>query len=642
MKKLTLILAIFIFLQGLFSQDTEKRGIGLKSEERKGALTSYFFRNWALIIGIDKYQNATPLRYAVNDAKAVRDLIVNEFGFGAKNVIELYDEQATKDNILRAFDELIKNTGENDRVFIFYAGHGITMPLPEGKERGYILPVDADPSKPVLTAISTDQLNEFSEAMPAKHLYFVMDACYGGLIFTRSQPVSAEVQNFIEVISTRRTRQAITAGGRDQPVFDTGPSGHSVFTFHFINGLKTMSADLDKNGVITASEIASYILPRVTAESKGQQTPQYGILIGDRGGEFYFIPRPRVSVIDVSVSPEGADIFVNDKPVGKAPAQIDIYEFGPVKLQIKKDGYLDFEQVVDVSDNYYEIKATLEKASILVIKSNPSGAEVYVNDKLIGKTPITLPKLKKAKHTVKLALKDHQDFMQEVDLSQVDKSEIDVKLEKMKCEFNITGVIGNADVFIKGDNFAQKFDRLPLRNFKLEYGEYEIAISKVGYYDFRQRVSVNQPQLNLPIDLRKKSKSRSVIMSLFLPGTGQIYMGRQKLGYPLLGLSIVGASSSIFTFIKYNQFNNAYIDYRNKYLSATKSEDIENYYSLMMKNYNDMKNFKNYFLISAGVTAGVWIFNFIDSIIFSPEEVYSVSRIKLGTNGRGINVEFKF
>lgn len=642
MKKLTLILAIFIFLQGLFSQDTEKRGIGLKSEERKGALTSYFFRNWALIIGIDKYQNATPLRYAVNDAKAVRDLIVNEFGFGAKNVIELYDEQATKDNILRAFDELIKNTGENDRVFIFYAGHGITMPLPEGKERGYILPVDADPSKPVLTAISTDQLNEFSEAMPAKHLYFVMDACYGGLIFTRSQPVSAEVQNFIEVISTRRTRQAITAGGRDQPVFDTGPSGHSVFTFHFINGLKTMSADLDKNGVITASEIASYILPRVTAESKGQQTPQYGILIGDRGGEFYFIPRPRVSVIDVSVSPEGADIFINDKPVGKAPAQIDIYEFGPVKLQIKKDGYLDFEQVVDVSDNYYEIKATLEKASILVIKSNPSGAEVYVNDKLIGKTPITLPKLKKAKHTVKLALKDHQDFMQEVDLSQVDKSEIDVKLEKMKCEFNITGVIGNADVFIKGDNFAQKFDRLPLRNFKLEYGEYEIAISKVGYYDFRQRVSVNQPQLNLPIDLRKKSKSRSVIMSLFLPGTGQIYMGRQKLGYPLLGLSIVGASSSIFTFIKYNQFNNAYIDYRNKYLSATKSEDIENYYSLMMKNYNDMKNFKNYFLISAGVTAGVWIFNFIDSIIFSPEEVYSVSRIKLGTNGRGINVEFKF
>jgi len=642
MKKLTLILAIFIFLQGLFSQDTEKRGIGLKSEEKKGALTSYFFRNWALIIGIDKYQNATPLRYAVNDAKAVRDLIVNEFGFGAKNVIELYDEQATKDNILRAFDELIKNTGENDRVFIFYAGHGITMPLPEGKERGYILPVDADPSKPVLTAISTDQLNEFSEAMPAKHLYFVMDACYGGLIFTRSQPVSAEVQNFLEVISTRRTRQAITAGGRDQPVFDTGPSGHSVFTFHFINGLKTMSADLDKNGVITASEIASYILPRVTAESKGQQTPQYGILIGDRGGEFYFIPRPRVSVIDVSVSPEGADIFINDKPVGKAPAQIDIYEFGPVKVQIKKDGYLDFEQVVDVSDNYYEIKATLEKASMLVIKSNPSGAEVYVNDKLVGKTPITLPKLKKAKHTVKLALKDHQDFMQEVDLSQVDKSEIDVKLEKMKCEFNITGVIGNADVFIKGDNFAQKFERLPLRNFKLEYGEYEIAISKVGYYDFRQRVSVKQSQLNLPVDLRKKSKSRSIIMSLFLPGTGQIYMGRQKLGYPLLGLSIVGASSSIFTFIKYNQFNNAYIDYRNKYLSATKSEDIENYYSLMMKNYNDMKNFKNYFLISAGVTAGVWIFNFIDSIIFSPEEVYSVSRIKLGTNGRGINVEFKF
>ena len=53
------------------------------------------------------------------------------------------------------------------------------MPLPEGKERGYILPVDAAPSQPVLTAISTDLLNEISEAIPAKHLYFVMDACSG-------------------------------------------------------------------------------------------------------------------------------------------------------------------------------------------------------------------------------------------------------------------------------------------------------------------------------------------------------------------------------------------------------------------------------------------------------------------------------
>ena len=642
MKKLILILAILFSFGGLFSQEVEKRGIGLKLEEKKAALTSYFSRNWALIIGIDKYQNANPLRYAVNDAKAVRDLIVNEFGFGAKNVIELYDEMATKDNILRAFDDLIKNTGENDRVFIFYAGHGITMPLPEGKERGYILPVDADPSKPVLTAISTDQLNEFSEAIPAKHLYFVMDACYGGLIFTRSQPVSAEIQNFLEVISTRRTRQAITAGGRDQPVFDTGPSGHSVFTFHFINGLKTMMADLDKNGVVTASEIASYILPRVTAESKGQQTPQYGILVGDRGGEFYFIPRPRVSVIDVSVSPEGADIFVNNKLVGKAPSQIDIYEFGPVKVQIRKDGYLDFEQVIDVSDNYYEIKATLEKASRLEIKSKPTGASVYINDEFVGKTPIVLPKLRKTKHTVKLVLSDYKDFVQEIDLSQTDKSEVNINLEKMKCDFNITGIVGNVNVLIKGENFTKQFDKLPLRKLELEYGEYEIAISKAGYYDFRQRVTIRQPQINLPVELNKKSKPRSVLMSLFLPGTGQIYMGRQAIGYPLLGLSVVSVSSSVFTFIKYNQFNNAYSDYRDKYHSATKPEDIENYYRLMLKNYNDMKNFRNYFLISAGVTAGVWLFNLIDSIIFSPEDIYSVSRLKLGTNGREIHVEFNF
>lgn len=250
MRRVILVLSVlFSFFIPLLSQqrDTTEslRGIGLRT--KTGGGSSFFKRSWALIIGINEYVKANKLRYAVNDAEAIANLLIKKYGFGSKYVIKLYDSEATKDNILKAFERLIKETFEDDRVFVFFAGHGITMPLPEGKERGYILPVDADPSQPVLTAISTDQLNEISEAIPAKHLYFVMDACYGGLIFARSQPtVSADAVSFVEIVSKRRTRQALTAGGRDQPVFDTGPGGHSVFTFHFIKGLDEGFADLDK------------------------------------------------------------------------------------------------------------------------------------------------------------------------------------------------------------------------------------------------------------------------------------------------------------------------------------------------------------------------------------------------------------
>ncbi len=406
------------------------------------------------------------------------------------------------------------------------------MPLPEGKERGYILPVDADPNNPIVTAISTDQLNELLEAIYAKHLYVVMDACYGGLIFTRSQPLSPETQNFIEVISTRRARQAITASGRDQPVFDTDPGGHSVFTFHFIQGLETMSADLDKNGVITASEIASYIMPRVTAESRGQQTPQYGILVGDRGGEFYFILRPRVSSLEIVSNPGEADVFVDDRFVGKTPTDVDIYEFGEIKVVVKKDGYLDYEAVVDITEGYHELRVKLEKAGFLSINSMPLGAEVYINGKSVGKTPLVLPKMKREKYQVKLTLANYQDFEETVNLQELERVDLNVTLEKMKSKLTIFGMRGEADVTIRSDesNSKQVFKGLPLRNLSLTYGRYEIVVEKVGYHKFRRSIELVEPEVNIPIRLEPKSKMFSLFLSALIPGAGQIYMGRVQLG----------------------------------------------------------------------------------------------------------------
>lgn len=57
----------------------------------------------ALVIGINKYKNVSPLSYAVNDATEIRDLLISEFGFVEENISFLIDEEASKDNILRSF-----------------------------------------------------------------------------------------------------------------------------------------------------------------------------------------------------------------------------------------------------------------------------------------------------------------------------------------------------------------------------------------------------------------------------------------------------------------------------------------------------------------------------------------------------------
>ena len=51
--------------------------------------------SWALIIGIDKYQNVKKLNYAVDDAESIKEILNNSFHFPSDNISILINEEAT-------------------------------------------------------------------------------------------------------------------------------------------------------------------------------------------------------------------------------------------------------------------------------------------------------------------------------------------------------------------------------------------------------------------------------------------------------------------------------------------------------------------------------------------------------------------
>jgi peptidoglycan/xylan/chitin deacetylase (PgdA/CDA1 family)/TolA-binding protein len=241
----------------------------------------------ALVIGINQYAAWPKLSHAVRDAQAVRESLVTRFGFKAENVTLLTDAEATRANILKALNERFgdaKRVKRDDRVFVFFAGHGSTRKLPSGREVGYIVPVDAGLNDLQADAIAMPQLQEVAEAITAKHALFVIDACYSGLGLTRAGSAAAD-SNFARTNARRIGRQMMTAGGADQQVADDGPGGHSVFTWTLLQALNG-KADLNGDGLITATELAAYVAPAVSAIA--HQTPAFGSLPGSEGGEFIF------------------------------------------------------------------------------------------------------------------------------------------------------------------------------------------------------------------------------------------------------------------------------------------------------------------------------------------------------------------
>ena len=280
-----------------------------------GETINPYRQSYAVIIGINDYQNWPKLRYAVNDANAIEQMLVNHFGFPHENIRKLVDGEATRARIMQALgDELTDpaRVSHDDRVFFFFAGHGATRTLSDNRQIGFIVPVDADEKNYYSTAISMTEIREAADLIPAKHVYFVMDSCYSGLALTRGGAAQSSSSTWLDEVTRRTARQILTAGGADQSVADDGPNGHSIFTWALLEGLDG-KADLDHNGIITASELGAYVSPIVASFS--HQTPAMGNLIGSEGGEFIFELKP-VALTTLTQQLDGKSLTLNQQLTG--------------------------------------------------------------------------------------------------------------------------------------------------------------------------------------------------------------------------------------------------------------------------------------------------------------------------------------
>jgi hypothetical protein len=258
----------------------QKMGETRPPEVKQTTYKQGYGKSWAVLIGINEYLRWPKLQYAVKDARAVEELVR---GLGFDEVVTVLDSEATQRRILNALgDELYAKTQDEDRVFIFFAGHGQTQDLPNGGKTGFIIPVDGDLEEYYSTAISMQQLRDLAERTRAKHILYVMDACFSGLLLgMRGQALGGSPLQS----TTMPVRQVLTAGSEGEKVVESG--GHGLFTKSLLRGLSG-AADLNGDRYITASELSQYVTPEVLGESRNSQNPVFGRL-GHGQGEFVFV-----------------------------------------------------------------------------------------------------------------------------------------------------------------------------------------------------------------------------------------------------------------------------------------------------------------------------------------------------------------
>lgn len=280
-------------------------------------------RHFALIAGVCGYEGEHRLNSPCRDARAMRDVLIQDYGYQPGDILFLVDKpepgekvdgvptaEALKSKVERfrnQFDQI-----DNISFLFYYSGHG-----------GYIQGAQLDfgvlePSG-FFTALKDlpyehrgwgmqRLVDDIKKGVPARHIMVILDACYAGWAGAKGE---GEFDDRVRSLWKERAEVVLSAGTKGQRAWEDEAEqkawawdGHSAMTAFVLEGLRVNSeghagGDRNQDGIVTDEELYGFVRERVPASVKqlkrAAQTPMMFRLDHSyaKSGQFLFVPQKK-------------------------------------------------------------------------------------------------------------------------------------------------------------------------------------------------------------------------------------------------------------------------------------------------------------------------------------------------------------
>lgn len=210
---------------------------------------------YVLSIGVSKYADSdNNLSQTTKDAKSFRDVMSNH----TEKITVLTSKFANRDNILTKLKGISKLAQADDKIILFYSGHGYT---------GGIYPYDEP--------ISYQEINDMLSKSKAQNIICIFNACHTGSVSSvkgeYTMYKAPSLANVIYIMSSRANEYSY-----EHPI-----AGHCIFTTGLLKGLRG-KADANGDKKVTVKELFNYVYNDVVHTTSKLNLEQHPQLIGSK------------------------------------------------------------------------------------------------------------------------------------------------------------------------------------------------------------------------------------------------------------------------------------------------------------------------------------------------------------------------
>jgi len=246
---------------------------------------------------------------------------------------------------------------------------------------------------------------------------------------------------------------------------------------------------------------------------------------------FYANTYPKTGKISVSSNPSGATIYVDGIYVGKSPVTTTMdtgshYVVGYLNGQSKSQMVnVNSGQTASVFLQFAQPMATLN------VNSNPSGADVYIDNQYKGSSPVTV-NLNPGTYTLKLQKSGYETYNEQFNLSTT-----------LTKNINLTPIVNNHDLSLSSNPSGasvyinNQYKGTTPKTLTLEEGNYTVKLSKSGYEDYNENINLDRNiSRNISLNPIQQNYNLSVSSN---PSGASIYLNNSYYGQTPMTISLI-------------------------------------------------------------------------------------------------------